>query len=257
MISDAYITAWSSTAPWATRTQIEQDLLLGRLICEIANDAFLGSELVFRGGTCLHKLLLPVPRRYSEDLDYVRITASGIGTINNALRVLGERLGFEVETRLGSQPKVILKATSAEGLRMKIKVEMNTHERSPAEPHIQHPFSVESAYWTGSALVRTFTPRELVATKIRALYQRKKGRDLFDLWLALTELGLTGDDLLAVFPPYRPAGLTAITAETNLRQKLDDQQFRTDLNVLVRSWPIGYDIDTAAELIIVEILRRL
>ncbi|HEY8821668.1 MAG TPA: nucleotidyl transferase AbiEii/AbiGii toxin family protein, partial [Dermatophilaceae bacterium] len=52
---------------------------------------------------------------------------------------------------------------------------------------------------------------ELVATKIRALYQRRKGRDLYDMWLALTDpsLALTGQNLLAAFDPYRPNGLTA------------------------------------------------
>ena len=32
----------------------------------------------------------------------------------------------------------------------------------------------------------TFKIDELMGTKLRALYQRTKGRDLFDLWLALT-----------------------------------------------------------------------
>jgi predicted nucleotidyltransferase component of viral defense system len=45
--------------------------VLSRLIIEIANNATLGEELVFRGGTCLHKLYLSKPLRYSEDLDYV------------------------------------------------------------------------------------------------------------------------------------------------------------------------------------------
>lgn len=63
---------------------------------------------------------------------------------------------------------------------------------------------------------------ELVATKIRALFQRSKGRDLFDLWLAITRLGVTPADLVACFGPYRPDGYTARRAEQNLREKLDD-----------------------------------
>lgn len=38
--------------------QIEQDLMLSRLIVEIANDPYLSDELVFRGGTCLHSMHL-------------------------------------------------------------------------------------------------------------------------------------------------------------------------------------------------------
>ena len=78
MIPAAAITHWSTGAPWSTRTQVEQDLLLSRLICEIANHPYLGEELVFRGGTCFHKLHIHPARRYSEDLDYVRSTAGGI-----------------------------------------------------------------------------------------------------------------------------------------------------------------------------------
>jgi predicted nucleotidyltransferase component of viral defense system len=70
MIPDAAITHRSVDAPWPTRTQVEQDLLLSRLICEISADPYLGDELVFRGGTCFHKLHLSPARRYSEDLDY-------------------------------------------------------------------------------------------------------------------------------------------------------------------------------------------
>ena len=78
MIPRAAITEWGRVVPWPTVEQVEQDLLLSRLIIEIANDDYLGDELVFRGGTCLHKLHAPKPLRYSEDLDYVRSTGGGI-----------------------------------------------------------------------------------------------------------------------------------------------------------------------------------
>ena len=257
MIPQAHVTHWSTLAPWPTLTQVEQDLLLNRLICEIANDEYLGSELVFRGGTCLHKLRISPSRRYSEDLDYVRMSEGGIQPLTSRLTILGEGLGFEVRTRIGPHPKVYFRALSAEGGTLRIKVEVNTYERSPAEPLDHVAYTVASPYWSGSAAVKTFTTRELVATKIRALYQRKKGRDLFDLWLALTELGLTGDDLLAVFDPYRPPGLTAARAADNLRAQLDDAQFRTDLEPLVGEWSVGYDLDAAGQFIIAEVHAKL
>jgi predicted nucleotidyltransferase component of viral defense system len=63
--------------------------VLSRLIIEIANDDYLGSELVFRGGTCLHKLVAPTPLRYSEDLDYVRTTGGGIREFTRAITSIG------------------------------------------------------------------------------------------------------------------------------------------------------------------------
>ena len=84
MIPAAFITDWGNTARWPTVDQIEQDLVLSRLIIEIANDDYLGNELMFRGGTCLHKLHLNPALRYSEDLDYVRRSALNLPAISAA-----------------------------------------------------------------------------------------------------------------------------------------------------------------------------
>ncbi len=257
MIPANAITAWSVDHPWPTREQVEQDLLLSRAICTIADDDYLGTELIFRGGTALHKLHLAHPYRYSEDLDYVRASVGGIAPLARALTRLGEQLGFDVRTRVSEQPKAYWRTTADSGISLRLKIEVNTHERSPVLPIIQHEHRVDSAWWQGSAHVPTFQRAELVATKIRALYQRSKGRDLFDLWLALDHLQLNPADILEAFRPYRPDGLTAVKALENLRQKLDTTSFRHDLDLLVLTWPTGYDIDAAAELVSSALLNRL
>ena len=86
MISNDAIIEWQGTVGFASSQHAEQDLVLSRLIIEIANNALLGEELVFRGGTCLHKLHLAKPLRYSEDLDYVRSTNTPIGPFIDQLR---------------------------------------------------------------------------------------------------------------------------------------------------------------------------
>lgn len=257
MIPATAITAWGVQRTWTTSEQVEQDLLLSRAICAIASDEYLGEELVFRGGTALHKLHLDRPFRYSEDLDYVRRTAGGIVPLTQALSRLGANLGFTVNTRISEHPKVYWRTTADSGVPLRIKIEINTHERSPALPLIRHEHSVDSTWWSGSALVQTFQPAELVATKIRALYQRSKGRDLFDLWLALEHLQLDPAEILAAFSPYRPDGMTSAKARVNLARKLAHRGFRTDLDPLVTNWPESYDLDTAAELIGTKLLDRL
>lgn len=258
MIPRAAIVEWGSAVGWASDDQVEQDLLLARLIIEIATDAYLGEELVFRGGTCLHKLHTGQPYRYSEDLDYVRRTAGGIADLTRATTAIGERLGMEVRTQIGRHPKIYLRAPleSGEGT-VRIKVEVNTFERSPARDLVRLPFSLDSSWYWGAADVLTFSLPELVATKIRALFQRSKGRDLFDLWLALARLGVTPADLVECFAPYRPEGYTRARAEQNLRAKVPTLAFRNDLGPLVATWPEGYDVDTAAELVITDVLSRL
>jgi len=104
LIPAANITAWRSRAPWPEDNQVEQDLILSRLMIEIAKHDLLGDELSMRGGTCLHKLHLPAPLRYSEDLDYVRRTNSGVGPILDAVREIAEGMGLKDRgTQLGGQ----------------------------------------------------------------------------------------------------------------------------------------------------------
>ena len=127
MIPAPAITAWSRTAPWATRAQIEQDLLLSRLIIDIASHPYLGEELVFRGGTCLHKLHLHPARRYSEDLDYVRASPGGISELTHALTELGRALGMHVTARIGAHPKVYFRAVAEDETPLRVKLEVKTH----------------------------------------------------------------------------------------------------------------------------------
>lgn len=110
MIPIRHIRSWNSVAPWLTEVQIEQDLVLSRLIVEIANDPLLKNELAFRGGTCFHKVLLPNAFRYSEDLDFVRVTHGPIGPILDAIREIAGRVGMDVNTDVGSFPKARLRA---------------------------------------------------------------------------------------------------------------------------------------------------
>ncbi|MDF1487944.1 nucleotidyl transferase AbiEii/AbiGii toxin family protein [Tessaracoccus caeni] len=257
MIPADAVTAWGLTHAWRTAEQIEQDLLLSRAICEIANHPYLGDELVFRGGTAFHKLHLTEALRYSEDLDYVRSTAGGIGPVTKALTELGGDLGFTVRTKISAHPKVYWSTLAHNGIPIRIKIEVNTHERSPARCVVRSRFAVDSSWWTGEADVPVFDAIEMSATKLRALYQRKKGRDLFDLWLALSRLHLDADEIIAAFPPYRPAGYTAKVAAANLEAKRSDRAFRIDLDPLVTEWPVGYDVDAAAALVTNTVLAKI
>jgi len=257
VIPGASITYWSRIVRWPNQDQVEQDLVLSRLVCEIASHPLLGEELVFRGGTCLHKVHLPRPLRYSEDLDYVRVTHGPIGPVLNALREVATAVEMDVATEVGPFPKFFFRSTfESSGARLQVKVEINTYETSPARPPIRRTYEIESPWWSGRADVLTFEPAELIATKLRALYQRRRGRDLFDLWLALTQMRLEPDEILACFVPYRPDGYSAAAAVANLAGHVAEPGFRGDLLDLVVE-DTGFDVQEAADLVTTELLSRL
>lgn len=140
MIPRSDLVDWSDRVGWPSIDQVEQDLVLSRLIVEVAQDPYLGEELVFRGGTCLHKLYETGTARYSEDLDYVRRSEGGIGDLTRAITAIGDRLGMEVRTKISRHPKIFLRAPFESGAgTMRVKVEVNTFERSPAPPARPRP----------------------------------------------------------------------------------------------------------------------
>ena len=66
-----------------------------------------------------------------------------------------------------------------------LKVEINCKEHFSVYPMVRAPFSVNSSWFKGACEVLTYELAELTGTKLRAVYQRRKGRDLFDLWKIL------------------------------------------------------------------------
>lgn len=94
MIPTANILDWRSKAPWISDAQIEQDLILSRIIIEIFSNPLLSSALAFRGGTALQKIFFKTPMRYSEDIDLVQTSTGKIKPIMQALHdVLDPWLG--------------------------------------------------------------------------------------------------------------------------------------------------------------------
>lgn len=83
--------------------------------------------------------------------------------------------------------------------------------------------------------------------KIRALFQRSKGRDLFDLWVAVAHAGVQPTDVAECFAPYRPSGWTVARAAQNLEAKLPTRDFNSDIEQLVAERPEGYSIQGAAQ----------
>ncbi len=190
MIPEAFIREWKSVAPWKNDVMVEQDLIISRALISVFSHPFLSKHLAFRGGTALHKLHLNPASRYSEDIDFVQIEPGPIGPIFDAIKEA--LLPFLDNPRSKQGPGVIrltyrMESEGSPVEPMRLKLEINSREHFTVFGIQKQVFSMESRWFKGKCEIPTYTLEELLGTKMRALYQRRKGRDLLDLWLGLTQ----------------------------------------------------------------------
>lgn len=247
MIPAAYITEWQQTAPWQQPEMVEQDLILSRSLVELFRDERIAQHLSFRGGTALYRLfLLPAPR-YSEDIDLVQVDAEPIGTTLDCVHeILDPWLGIPRYDARDRSFRLTYRFESEAATPLRLKVEINTREH--IGDLVRLPFSVNSRWFSGTADITTFSLEELLGTKLRALYQRKKGRDLFDLDYALLNSNVDEKQTAAIFVRYVSAsGLRITTSEfqANLALKCLDREFCRDITPILRGG-IKYDVGQAA-----------
>ena len=239
MIPIAQITQWRTIAPWADDMQVEQDLILSRIIIDIFSDPFLNKELAFRGGTALHKLFFSPAARYSEDIDLVRTSKGPISEIADALRKhLEPWLGKAktTPTARSFKMKYYFNPENSPSTKLRIKIEINIEENFSILDRSSKKFGVNSDWFSGSAQINTFHFNELIATKLRALYQRSKGRDVFDLWLALKHKDFNVSEAIQVFLKYMKKSGKIITKdmfEKNIELKLKEHSFTDDIGSLL------------------------
>ena len=240
MIPQLFIQEWHENVPWDTDAMVEQDLIICRALISIFSDEFLASQLAFRGGTALHKLYLQPQPRYSEDIDLVQIVP---GPIKPILYRLGEVLDWLPNRRTAQKKhsnKMYFKFDSemlpVEHLRLKI--EINCFEHFNVLGLVKVPFKMKNGWFSGEAELTTYHFEELMGTKLRALYQRKKGRDLFDMHKGLTTRECDIEKVLQCYKKYMEFVVERAPSYKeyvqNMQEKMEDREFLTDVNKLLR-----------------------
>jgi len=263
MIPESAIVEWRNRVPWQTNEQVEQDLVICRALTEIFKDEFLANHLAFRGGTALHKLYLSPQPRYSEDIDLVQITAEPIKETIDRIRNILSFLGKPVVKQKANNNTLVFRFESeiAPVMPLRLKVETNCREHFSVLGITKFPFSVESEWYTDSCEITTYQLEELLGTKLRALYQRRKGRDLFDLYAAITQKDLNFDQILTCYREYMNfvVGSNAPTQKEfllNMEEKMQDAEFLGDTQLLLRNGG-AYDSQKAYDLIKDNLLSRI
>jgi len=142
---------------------------------------------------------------------------------------------------------------------MKLKIEINCREHLCVFGFKEVSISMSNTWFTGSASVKTYQMEELLGTKLRALYQRSKGRDLFDLWYALVQLRPASDKIIHSYYEYLKLTGTKIRKDefiANVNEKMQDDSFRNDIIGLLRPGT-NFDIEVAYQTVKTEILEKL
>lgn len=211
MIPRTYLESWAQVAPWTDERQVEQDLLICRALCDLFNAPALKGRIAFRGGTAINKLLFKQPLRYSEDIDLVQTIPEPIGPTLDAIRETLSWMGTPIRKIAGHSMHLMYRfhPEAAPTERLQLKVEMNTREHAHLMGLRQMPFAMENGWYSGRCEITTFAPEELFGTKLRALLQRRKNRDLFDMHHGLKGLGMDPDQVIAAFRHY--LGLEGVT----------------------------------------------
>ncbi len=194
---------------------VEKDYVLGWLLAGIAQHPATKSNWVFKGGTCLKKCVLET-YRFSEDLDFTLLpgaeySEAGVEAVLRELvaqvtSLSGIRFpasGLSVRQRkdLTGRPTLEGRIEYSGPLVFpgspKIRLDLTQHEpvlRLPQRRSVFHPYP---DHLPGEFAVTTYAIGELVAEKTRALCERMRPRDLYDVVL-LGAITRSDDDARAL-----------------------------------------------------------
>ena len=255
MITRRYIEEWKANAPWQNDAQIEQDLVIERALVEMFSDELIRNSLAFRGGTALHKIFMKPQVRYSEDIDLVQISSEPINPVLIRIREKLKFLGTKRSVKQNENNNTIVYRFESEiqpVINLRLKIEINCREHFNVLGFKEIPFAVNNSWFTGSCNIISYELEELLGTKLRALYQRRKGRDLFDLYWAISHHNLDIENIIHCYKEYMNFVVKQSPSPkvflANMDEKIQDPEFTGDIYSLLRP-EIQYDNMIAWEMV--------
>ena len=180
---------------------VEKDYVLGWILAGINAHAALSESWVFKGGTCLKKCFFET-YRFSEDLDFTLLDESQINEAflqqtlsevvawvetESGLAMPANQLSFDVYTnprgRISCQGKIGYRGpvSSTSGGWPKIKLDLTADEKlvlAPVKQEVFHPYTDRPE---GGFRINSYAYEEAFGEKIRALGERTRPRDLYDV----------------------------------------------------------------------------
>ncbi len=261
MIDREILEEWrANAAPWRSLAMVEHDLILSRILVEIYKHPHIGDNLAFRGGTALNKLYINPPARFSEDIDLVQIKSEPIGKTLDLIRSsLDPWLGKPIRKITERSVKLLYKYETCDANLAKLKIEINTTEHFHLRDLQKLNLTMSSDWFSGEVDLLSYQLEELMATKFKALYQRRKGRDLFDTWMMLKQGKLDIDKtvlLLEEYCKHVDEKITRTLFEENLILKKNHPEFNMDMKSLLAEG-VQWNFNEAFEMVMRELIPKL
>ncbi|MCY4561957.1 MAG: nucleotidyl transferase AbiEii/AbiGii toxin family protein [Flavobacteriaceae bacterium] len=255
MLSPKIIYEWQEKTGLKNPYHSEHDLLLENCIVNLYANDFLKDKVAFKGGTALHKLYLKSNLRFSEDIDLSQIylgrrIGSTLGEIRKAINFFHDRpksdlgeLGSKLFYQYDSFQK---KGNNQEDVKT-LKIEINTREHFSVLGFVIIRHEINNPYIQKTVDITTYRLNELVGQKLGALYQRSKGRDLFDVYYAKDHQDFDIEEIARCFSLYipfksirrpylnkHPVHPTFKQFMNNLQKKEYSENFNKNINALER-----------------------
>lgn len=262
MIPRRYIEEWKEFAPWPEDAQVEQDLIIEKALVQLFSEPFLRERLAFRGGSALHKIFHKLQGRYSEDIDLVQIMPEPIKDTLTAVRKQLDFLGKPSVKQKANNNTLVYRFESEipPVINLRLKVEINCREHFTVMGYKEIEHQTKNSWFDGACKIISFEAEEILSTKLRALFQRKKGRDLFDLQYALSNLDLDTDNIVKCYRDYMAFSVDNPPTQKqflrNMEQKLQDPDFQGDIYALLRPG-VKYDQNKAYEIVKSELIEKI
>jgi predicted nucleotidyltransferase component of viral defense system len=242
-ITTRIVRNWADQGRIPDLTLAELDYRLVHALQAIYADPFLRDRLCLKGGTALNKLYFPDHGRLSVDLDFNAVgprdqvleeRTQFSRQVMNALGHQDENYDFTYRWRY-DQATVYARYTPLTGVaQQRLKVEISFIERFAILGREQRSLPVSPP--EKLVVVNTYRLEELASTKLRALYDRRKGRDIYDLFrIANPGLDQAAVRKMVLYYFYRAKKVFHYpTFVENVERKIAERGFRDDVRGLIR-----------------------
>jgi len=244
-ITPTTVRTWADEIGITDLLLAELDFHLVHILDVIAKNTWLEDRLYLKGGTAINKLYLKDMSRLSVDLDFNHIGPKD--RVLSEKRELSERL---IETTKSLDNSHVLKIKKKRyaltrihvtyqsiviDKKQHIKIETSHVERFP----ILHPVKKKLHLpMDQKKYIMTYTPEELIATKIRAFHDRRKGRDVYDLWSLSRTLNLDKVAIRKLFLYYYYQSRKVFNPKLffpRLKRAIEENEFIDDVTGFIRA----------------------